>query len=382
MFTAPPICSNTATLAFNQALGKDRDEATHTLIYTAKRILSACQLTRGGLILVALLSGGDYDNGVERAGIDVACSLARAGFGDSLLESAQSYFSGQLSEGAFTRWLKQWRDDIKQELKTNSKGFLKTKKPTLASKFPNNFPPLDVLEMYVRPVTSEFRPAHSTRSGTPLDNFPPSSQPLPSTSYSPPPSPSKFPSSSQPLPSSSQPPPNAFSEAKFASDEAAKTHFTTHLRLNFSSEPSLPGIAHVCERFFEWGYRERILHRFQTLVWPFILPRVLRRATILVDERGSSHGSVERITKGLVKRYFASAASTPRSFTANSIPRDADDDDTPLLEKITMERTHGSTDHTLEYRVALDVGVFSALAEAGIEGTRHPPDTTGVADWA
>lgn len=374
--------SNTATLKFNTALGKDRDEATHTLIYTAERILDTCKLTRGGLLLVALLSGGDYDTGIKGAGIDVATGLARAGFGDSLLETAQSYYAGSLSASAFDRWLRQWREEMRQELRTNSSKCLKTLKPSVASKITDRFPTLAVLEMYVRPVTSEFKPAGSQRGDKAFYELPPSSQPVPTSAYSPPPSPSQFPSSSQPLPSS-QSRPSAL-ETKFASDAVAKAHFVDKLGFNFTSEPSIPGLAHICERFFEWGYRERLLHRFYTLVWPFITSRVLRRAAIVTDEtRYGGRGSTSSgyITGSLVKRYFTAAASTPRSYSRDRVKGASEGDNTLLSLKITRERRHRSTDDTLEYRIFFDVNMFRSLAEAGIEGTRHPPDTTGLSDW-
>lgn len=58
------------------------------MIYTADTIRNHpdIRLTRGGLILFALLSGGDYDtNGVTNFGQKTAYGLARCGFGDELL---------------------------------------------------------------------------------------------------------------------------------------------------------------------------------------------------------------------------------------------------------------------------------------------------------
>uniref|UniRef100_A0A0W0FKW7 Putative PIN domain-like protein n=1 Tax=Moniliophthora roreri TaxID=221103 RepID=A0A0W0FKW7_MONRR len=44
-----------------------------------------------GLILIALVSGGDYHKGIECAGIQTGIALARAGYGSSLAAIYQQY---------------------------------------------------------------------------------------------------------------------------------------------------------------------------------------------------------------------------------------------------------------------------------------------------
>ncbi len=42
-------------------------------------------------------------------------------------------------------------------------------------------------------------------------------------------------------------------------------------------DPQIPGLAGFYERHFEWGFKELIVKRFRTLIWPGIAFRVLRR---------------------------------------------------------------------------------------------------------
>lgn len=63
---------------------QDQDKIS---VYRAETI--ACgdraSLTRAGMVLIALLRGGDYSSGVKGCGIHIAYALARCGFGDTLL---------------------------------------------------------------------------------------------------------------------------------------------------------------------------------------------------------------------------------------------------------------------------------------------------------
>lgn len=82
-------------------------------------------------------------------GARVAHGLARAGLGDDLLVAARS-----LQPRALTHFLVQWRTRLRQELLTNSSGFLSRKQPALARKVPVTFPNQTILKRYATPHTS------------------------------------------------------------------------------------------------------------------------------------------------------------------------------------------------------------------------------------
>ncbi|KAN0137252.1 hypothetical protein V8E53_004962 [Lactarius tabidus] len=107
-------------------------------------------LTRGGLILIGLLSGGDYHQaGLPRCGPGIAHGLAKCGFGDELVKAAHS-----LSRDELPDFLATWREDLCAELRTNAHGHLGSKKPSLAKAVPDSFPDINVLLSYTNPITS------------------------------------------------------------------------------------------------------------------------------------------------------------------------------------------------------------------------------------
>ena len=127
-------------------------DGNHSTVYTSADILAhpSVQLTRGGLILIGLLSGGDYHQaGLPRCGPRIAHGLTKCGFGDSLLEATQS-----LSREELPKFLTTWREDLRDELHTNVHGHLGSKKPSLAKAVPDSFPNVDILLSYTNPIIS------------------------------------------------------------------------------------------------------------------------------------------------------------------------------------------------------------------------------------
>ncbi|TFK47260.1 hypothetical protein OE88DRAFT_832970 [Heliocybe sulcata] len=157
LFGATMVIRNpSATLSGNKAHpvknSAGRDDGNHSVIYTSSALLKHPDigLTLGGLILIGLLSGGDYHQaGLASCGIKTAHALARCGFGDSLLEAVS------LPEEELDKFLEDWRQQIRHELKTNSRGFMARKSPSLAKTLPDDFPNIEILMSYARPITSE-----------------------------------------------------------------------------------------------------------------------------------------------------------------------------------------------------------------------------------
>ncbi|PCH43505.1 hypothetical protein WOLCODRAFT_144540 [Wolfiporia cocos MD-104 SS10] len=120
----------------------------HVMVFTADAIQRDPEigLTRGGLILIALLSGGDYDSGLSGFGMQKAHDLSRLGFGDRLLDLYAQHGRNVVHA------LGQWRADINEELRTNAHGLLRSSYPYLS--IPATFPNIDVLNNYANPKTS------------------------------------------------------------------------------------------------------------------------------------------------------------------------------------------------------------------------------------
>ncbi|TLS28350.1 hypothetical protein PpBr36_01319 [Pyricularia pennisetigena] len=120
-------------------------EPTHVSMYDSAAIKAQHSgLDREGMVLVALMSGGDYiPQGVPGCGVKVACEAARGGFGHSLCRIKRSD-SGALVE---------WREKLLVELRDNKSGFFRVRHKALV--IPDDFPNLEVLRYYTHPVVSQ-----------------------------------------------------------------------------------------------------------------------------------------------------------------------------------------------------------------------------------
>ena len=270
------------------------------------------QLTRGGLILIGLLSGGDYHPaGLPRCGPGIAHGLAKSGLGDELFEAAQSLTRTELSEFLIT-----WRETLRNELRTNSRRHLGSKKPSLAKTIPDSFPDVDVLLSYTNPITS-------------------------------------------------------------ATDVGARR---THTPPEWKREPDLAKLAHVCELHFEWGLKDIIIKRFRTVLWPSIVLRALRRSALEADTKVVARYASSPVREPESPRDAPGTPSKvlARHLSSMALEADSRDDGSfgDLIVKIHGSRTHAYTDGLLEYRLEIAPAQLVHLASAGIQGLRKPADTT------
>lgn len=117
---------------------------THVNVYDAVETKNGPSgLDREGMILVALMSGGDYvPEGIPGCGPKTACEAAKAGFGHDLCKIPRSD----------THAMRAWRERLQHELKTNESKLFKRRHTTL--KIPEDFPRLDILGYYTHPAIS------------------------------------------------------------------------------------------------------------------------------------------------------------------------------------------------------------------------------------
>jgi Holliday junction resolvase YEN1 len=122
-----------------------------SLVYSADSIenTDCVRLDQAGLLLCILLLGGDYDTGVPGMGPTVAHVLARLGFGRDLVIIMTSRPGQELDDK-----LAAWRNALREELRTNSRGGLGKRCPKLAEKIVDTFPRLEVVHLYMNPLTS------------------------------------------------------------------------------------------------------------------------------------------------------------------------------------------------------------------------------------
>ncbi|KAK8188154.1 PIN domain-like protein, partial [Phyllosticta capitalensis] len=117
--------------------------ATHVNLHDSEKTKAGPSgLDREGMILVAMMSGGDYaPEGIRDCGPKVACEAARAGYGKKLCEVMND-----------ARKLEEWKTDLAEELRTNKSKFFRTKHPGI--EIPDSWPRLEILKLYMHPATS------------------------------------------------------------------------------------------------------------------------------------------------------------------------------------------------------------------------------------
>ena len=123
---------------------RGKKSPTHVNVYTAEATKNGeAKLESEGMILIALMSGGDYiPAGIPGCGIKIACEVARAGFGRDLCRLSEDDVAG----------LQKWRERLEHELKTNENKFFRQRHK--AVKVPESFPDKTVLGYYTHPVVS------------------------------------------------------------------------------------------------------------------------------------------------------------------------------------------------------------------------------------
>ncbi|KAI5457347.1 hypothetical protein BGZ63DRAFT_516032 [Mariannaea sp. PMI_226] len=117
---------------------------THVSLYDTEDMkIKELGLDREGMVLVALMSGGDYlPDGIPGCGVKVACEAAKANFGKQICGLKCSDEAG----------IQRWRESLVHELRTNENGTFRTKHKALT--IPEDFPNLKVLRYYTHPTVS------------------------------------------------------------------------------------------------------------------------------------------------------------------------------------------------------------------------------------
>ena len=123
--------------------------ASHVTCYRmgSQANTSNVNLDRPGMVLFAMLSGGDYlPSGVPKCGGKLAAEISKAGFGSDLLDAISAKGTER------TEQLSEWRERLQYELEENESGYFNTKHK--AVRIPPSFPDPTILEYYVSPAES------------------------------------------------------------------------------------------------------------------------------------------------------------------------------------------------------------------------------------
>ena len=122
---------------------RGKKSPTHVNVYNAKSTKEETGIDSEGMILIALMSGGDYSPaGIPGCGIKIACEASKAGFGRDLCQLSKHDIHG----------IRQWRERLERELHTNESNFFRQKHKAL--KIPETFPDNAVWGYYTHPAVS------------------------------------------------------------------------------------------------------------------------------------------------------------------------------------------------------------------------------------
>lgn len=116
---------------------------THVNVFKAKSTKENYGIDSEGMILIALMSGGDYmPDGLPGCGPKIAYEAAKAGFGRDLCQLSKDDTDG----------IRRWRERLERELQTNESKFFQQKHKAI--RIPENFPDKTVWGYYTHPAVS------------------------------------------------------------------------------------------------------------------------------------------------------------------------------------------------------------------------------------
>ncbi|KAK2805243.1 hypothetical protein FQN50_006268 [Emmonsiellopsis sp. PD_5] len=143
--------SKVTIMNFSRETSSGINAATHVTLYQTEDgedgHKTNVHFDRDGMILFALLSGGDYlPAGVPKCGPKLAGEIARAGFGKELIQASE------VNKTDVDIELGKWRERLQLELEENKEGYFKSKHK--AVRIPETFPNLKTLHDYTHPVVS------------------------------------------------------------------------------------------------------------------------------------------------------------------------------------------------------------------------------------
>ncbi|PPR03285.1 hypothetical protein CVT26_008119 [Gymnopilus dilepis] len=314
------LSGNKARPVLNSA---GKDDKNHSRVFRMDDITNHAdiRLTRGGLILIGLMSGGDYQqSGLERCGIATAHALAKCGFGDSLYEASRAFSRQDLSE-----FLVPWRHQLKEELRTNSRGMLARKQAALANAIPETFPDIDILLSYVNPITSESMGRESNNTFLTWSKEP----------------------------------------------DLAKLAGACELYFEWGYKEA------IIKRFRTVMWHSIVLRILRRAVLDLDGNSSVGSAVSSTPHKSGKTTTTCGTPSKMIARHFSSSPSEQRHSGLDS--DDEADDEERLILKIHSTREHASTDGLLEYRIEIAPKQLVELTASGIKGMRVPE---GPDEWA
>ncbi|KAK0448995.1 PIN domain-like protein [Desarmillaria tabescens] len=153
-----------ALLSNNDRINVVMSEDFDTMVFGAQRVITdesdskymikvyekGAQFSPNELIMIALLAGGDYDDGIQGCGIQTAVDITLTGIGERLFEALKAS-----TVENYPTIASMWCQDLYAMLDSQGAGRLHSRRHALASHIPLDFPKVSVLIQYIQPLTSQ-----------------------------------------------------------------------------------------------------------------------------------------------------------------------------------------------------------------------------------
>ncbi|KAK0462317.1 uncharacterized protein EV420DRAFT_1734522 [Desarmillaria tabescens] len=123
---------------------KDKSDSKYLI-----EVYEASRFSRNDLVLITLLAGGDYDDGIQGCGIQTTAEITRTGIGKKLFDALEA---SEVND--YPAVTSAWHLDLRTMLEAKGAGRLSSRHRSLASRIPSDFPKALVLIQYIHPVTS------------------------------------------------------------------------------------------------------------------------------------------------------------------------------------------------------------------------------------
>ncbi|KAK7433685.1 hypothetical protein VKT23_020632 [Stygiomarasmius scandens] len=131
---------------------KDKKHPDIVAMYDASGFPSQTKtpIMSDGLLLFAILQGGDYSAGLSHCGKATAYALTNTSLGTMLRFASEDYTNSKLR----TYLNQQWTPELKQQLQHDTHSFIGGRRPKAASSIPAGFPNVNTIRHYVSPLVS------------------------------------------------------------------------------------------------------------------------------------------------------------------------------------------------------------------------------------
>ncbi|KAK9373183.1 PIN domain-like protein [Lipomyces chichibuensis] len=117
--------------------------AVSVTLYSLKQIEEKLRLTRAGMVLIAMMSGGDYNPaGVVRCGPKTAIEIGQAGYGESLIKC--DFQKDKIND---------WKEKLIESLRNNKSGEFRNRHRAI--NLSEDFPQKDLFNSYFNPIVSK-----------------------------------------------------------------------------------------------------------------------------------------------------------------------------------------------------------------------------------